>query len=114
MEIKIVTETISQAELTELARGWYVDMLKGVVDVEREILALGGEYHMDANVCLIENGSRQNSVWGFNIHLNRPRADWIEFTSLINIRPAQNNRDMLIEDGKLREKIRTIINKKIQ
>ncbi len=113
MEIKIVTEAISREELATLAREWYGDMVKGVVDIEREILALGGEYHMDANMCLTENGSKQDTVWGFNIHLNRPRAEWIEFTSLINIRPAQNNRGMLVESPELQEKIRMIINKRI-
>ncbi len=54
MEIRIVTEAISMGELAPLALAWYDDMIKGVVDVEREIVALGGEYHMDANVCLRE------------------------------------------------------------
>lgn len=114
MDIKIVTETISLEELAALSRAWYGDMVKGVVDVEREILALGGEYHMDANNSLLEHGSRQHAIWGFNIRINKPRTEWIEFTSLINIRPAQGNRGMLIESAELREKMRAIITKKIQ
>lgn len=114
MEIKIVTEIISRDEIVALAHAWYGDMIKGAVDVEKEILALGGEYHMDANVRLVEHGSVQRAIWGFNIHLNRPREEWIECTSLINIRPAQSNRGMLIEEPKLQEKMREIINKKIR
>lgn len=114
MEIKIVTEAISLGELTQLAHAWYDDMVKGVVDVEREVLALGGEYHMDANMCLTESGSKQEAVWGFNIYPNRPRSEWIEFFSLINIRPASHNRSMLIESKELQEKMRAIINNRIK
>ena len=114
MEIRIVRETIPFAELSPLAAAWYGEMIKGVVDIEKEILALGGEYHMDANMLLVENGSKQNTLWGFNIHINKPREEWIEFTSLINIRPAQGNRTMLVEDKMLQGKMRAIINKKIQ
>ena len=113
MEIQIVRDTIPIANLTPIAAAWYVDMIKGVIDVEQEILALGGEYHMDANTVLTENGSKQSDVWGFNIHLNKPREEWIECLSLINIRPAQGNRGMHVEDAALRERMSTIINRKI-
>lgn len=113
MSIKIITESISLAELKLLASAWYGDMIKGAVDVEREVLALGGEYHMDANFVLIGDGSKQDSVWGFNIYLNRQRDEWIEYRSLINIRPRQNNRGMLIEGHMLQERMRLIINKRI-
>lgn len=113
MDIKIVTNSITSDELAELARAWYGDMLKGVVDIEQEILALGGEFHMDANMLLLQSGSKQDSVWGFNIHLSKPREEWIEYTSLINIRPAQGNRGMILEDTSLQKRIRDIIGKRI-
>lgn len=113
MDIRIVTDKISLDELKPVAEHWYGDMIKGAVDVEQEVLALGGEYHMDANMVLIEAGSRQGAIWGFNIHLNRERKNWIEFTSLINIRPAQGNRGMVIESRELQGKIRAIIEKKL-
>lgn len=50
--------------MDELASAWYGDMIKGVVDIEREVRALGGEYHMDANVILVEDGSKQDCIWG--------------------------------------------------
>lgn len=113
MRIRIVAERISLAELKLLASQWYGDMIKGAVDVEREVLALGGEYHMDANAVLIEDGSQQDAVWGFNVYLGRPREDWIEFRSLINIRPAQDNRGMVIESREVQQRMRAIIEKKI-
>ena len=53
MRIKIIDKKISKDELQEIAKEFYVVMIKGVVDVERDILAVGGEYHMDANNVLI-------------------------------------------------------------
>lgn len=100
-------------ELREIAKEYYVDMIKGVVDISKETIAVGGEYHMDANVKILENGSVQTDVWGFNIFFDRPRDERIEFTSLINIRPQAGNRSMEVEDEAIREKMRDIINRKI-
>ncbi len=85
--------------------------MEGVVDIEREILAMGGEYHMDANMVLIENGSQQHNVWGFNWYFNRTGDDRIEYVSLINIRPAQGNRAMEVRDATLRDTMKVIIMK---
>lgn len=113
MNIKIVEDSITKEEMAEIAQEFYVNIIKGVIDVEREIIALGGEYHMDANMVLIEHGSQQDNIWGFNIYLNRDGDDWLEYASLINIRPAAGNRSMFIEDKELCDKIKKIISKKI-
>jgi len=84
-------------------------MVKGVVDIEREIIAIGGEYHMDANVVLIENGSKQQNIWGFNWYFDKSGNERIEYVSLINIRPTQGNRTMEVQDIFLRDKMKTII-----
>ena len=114
MKIKVIENEISLQEVIELAQEFYGTMIKGVVDIENEILALGGEYHMDANNVLIENGSKQPNVWGFNINFEKSGDDWIEYTSLINIRPAQGNRTMELADENLRNRIKEIINKKVK
>ena len=85
----------------------------GVVDVEQGILALGGEYHMDANVILVGNGSAQDKVWGFNIYPDQNGDDFIEYISLINIRPAVGNRGMLVESEEIRNIMRAIIERLI-
>lgn len=109
MDIKIIDKKISDAELREIARDFYGDIIKGVVDVRREILAMGGEYHMDANNVLIENGSKQEDIWGFNWYFDRQGDEKIEYISLINIRPKQNNRTMEVEDETLRGRIKKVI-----
>lgn len=112
--IVIVREPISKEEAAQIGVPWYEDFIKGVVDIERSIIALGGEYHMDANVVLIENGSEQQNVWGFNIYPEKDGESWIEYVSLINIRPAQGNRGMVVEDEALRKKIRNVVESLIQ
>lgn len=114
MKIKIVENEISLEELKELAQEFYGTMIKGAIDVENEILALGGEYHMDANNVLIEKGLKQPNIWGFNINFEKEGDDWIEYTSLINIRPAQGNRAMELADENLKKRIKEIINKKVK
>ena len=99
MHIVIVSETIPLAEMREIAKEFYEDMIKGVVDIDRGVIALGGEYHMDANNVLIADGSQQTDIWGFNVYLDRPREEWLEYTSLINIRPLQGNKSMTVEGG---------------
>ena len=110
MKIKIVKEKISREEIEELAKEFYITLLKGVVDIEKEIMALGGEYHMDANMELLEKEeSKQENIWGFNIIVGKTGDEMIEYVSLINIRPNQNNRQMEIESEDLRQKMKSVI-----
>lgn len=106
MNIRIINNKISEKELREIAKDFYGNMIKGVVDIEREILAMGGEYHMDANNVLIENGSIQQNVWGFNWYFEKSGDERIEYVSLINIRPKQGNRVMEVQDSFLRDKMK--------
>ncbi|MDO8523190.1 MAG: DUF5674 family protein [bacterium] len=109
MDIKIIDKKITESELREIAKDFYGEMVKGVVDIEREIIAMGGEFHMDANIILIENGSKQQNVWGFNWYFDKTGDERIEYVSLINIRPGQGNRKMEVQDVSLRDKMKTII-----
>lgn len=103
MAIKIIKEKIRKDELGS-------DMIKAVIDIEKEIIALGGELHSDANNLLIEQGSNQQNLWGINIYPEKSKDEWIEFNSLINIRPSLNNRSMEIENSETKEKIKKIVN----
>lgn len=109
MNIKIITKPITKKEALKIGREFYKEMVKGVVDIEKRIIALGGEYHMDANVILTNAGSSQNSIWGFNIYPDREGDDWIEYTALINIRPRDKNRSMTVEDKNIRRIMKEII-----
>jgi hypothetical protein len=83
-------------------------MVKYVVDIERRVAAVGGELHADAEQLLLAEGSRQTDLWGANYYHGKGRDECIEYTSLINIRPSQGNRSMLIADPGIRERVREI------
>ena len=112
-EIRIITEPITRDEAREIGKSWYQELVKGVVDIEQGVLALGDEYHMDANVILVGNGSAQDKDWGFNIYPDQSGDDFIEYISLINIRLAIGNRGMLVEDEGIRNAMRAIIERLI-
>ena len=108
-EILMVREPITLADLEPLAKAWHGTLVKGAADCRRRVIALGGDWHMDANTALIADGSHQEDVWGFNIYPAERGADAIEYISLINIRPAQGNKAMELGDEMLRTKIREIV-----
>ncbi len=99
---------LAGAELRRLVLLYFEDMVKFVVDVSRGVAAVGGEMHADAEQVLLEDGSRQADLWGANYYPGRGREECIEYTSLINIRPAQGNRSMEIQDPALRERVREL------
>lgn len=114
VEIKIVRGRISKQELIDLAEAGFGDMVKGVVDIERHILALGGELHADAETILLEDGSQQKDLWGFNLYPEEPKEGRIEFSSFINIRPSQGNRSMEVKDPLLRKNLKEIIDELVE
>ena len=108
MEILIVREAIDTETLDALAKEWHHSLVKGVADISRSVVALGGEWHMDANNRLIENGSEQKNLWGFNLYPKENGDAAIEYNSLINIRPLQGNRSMELMDEGTRRAVRRV------
>ena len=101
---------ISVSVLREMAGKMFGNLVKAVVDVEKGIMAVDGELHADEQALLLENGSKQQMIWGINIYPDKTDADFIEFDSVINIRPLQQNRSRGVEDEKIREKVLKIVN----
>jgi hypothetical protein len=99
---------IEPSELRRLVDLFFEDMVKYVVDTSRGVAAVGGEMHADAEEALLEDGSRQPDLWAANYYPGRGREECIEYTSLINIRPAQDNRSMEIRDPAIRERVRDL------
>ena len=84
-KFKIITEKISLNELKTAAQATFGDLVKAVVDVEREIIALDAELHSDLEALLIDNGSKQKNLWGINFYPEIDGDDFIEFDSMINM-----------------------------
>ena len=84
-------------------------MVKFVVDVERGVVALGGEMHADAEALLLQQGSTQSDLWGGNLYPWNEPDQRIEFTSFINIRPMEENMGMEIENADIRGAVQRLI-----
>lgn len=106
-DVVVLEQRIEPVVLRRLVER-FEDMVKYVVDVERGVIAIGGEMHSDAEQVLLDAGSRQSDLWGANYYPGRGRADCIEFTALINIRPAAGNRGMELQDQTLRERVQSL------
>jgi hypothetical protein len=90
-------------------------LVKAVVDIENKLMVVDAELHADEELLLLENGSLQENLWGINIYPDNIGGDnWIEFDSMINVRPGQGNRSRSIEDTNIQQKIVTIVKDLIQ
>lgn len=87
------------------------DLVKAVVDVKKQIMAVDAEMHADEEAYLLERGSAQNDLWGINIYPDNEGKGFVEFDSMINIRPNQNNRSRSVDDPKIQKMILEIVNK---
>jgi hypothetical protein len=109
--IRIINEKISLEDLKKVAEERFGDMVKAVVDIKKDIMAIGGDLHADEETLLLKNGSQQEDLWGVNLYAGKVEEDFIEFDSIINLRPRQNNRSRGVEDVNIRKKIVEIVNK---
>ena len=106
---RIFRERISRAELARLAEEQFGDWIKAVVDVSREVMAIGGDLHADDEAALLADGSRQRDLWGINLYPGERGPDWIEFDSMINLRPRDGNRSRGVDDEQIRNRIRQVV-----
>lgn len=114
MDVKLVDKPISRQHLKNAAQEMYGDMVKAVVDVEKKVMALGGELHADEEAFLLQLNSRQEDLWGINLYPDQELPEMVEFDSMINIRPRQNNRSRGVEDQTIRERIVAIVGRLIE
>ena len=107
-------EKITIARLKEIASKTFGEMVKADVDVNQGIIVIDAELHADIEQFMLDNGSAQEDIWGINLYPEQYGSqDFIEFDSMINIRPLQGNRSRYVEDAELREKITGIVNEAI-
>jgi len=110
--IKIITKPITLSQLAAEAQKTFGDMVKAVVDVDQAMLAINGELHADEEAVLIEQGSKQDHLWGINLYPELyGQVDWLEFDSMINLRPSRGNASRSVDDPKIQKRIVEIVNK---
>ena len=105
----IISQPIKHSELNGMLPGCFGDMIKAVVDVRKGILGLDAELHADIVKELLSQSSIQTDLWGINLYPEMDEDDFIEFDSLINIRPFQGNRCRDVLDPIVRKQIVDIV-----
>lgn len=105
---------MTRVRLTELAAAGFGDMIKAVVDCRRRVMVVGGELHADEEQALMDDGSTQSDLWGINLYPTDTSEDWIEFDSMINVRPGQGNPSRGVESEDIRHMIRAIVAELVQ
>jgi len=112
--MRIVREPLPIAELNAMAARTFGDLVKAVVDVERGLMSVDAELHSDEEAQLLEDGSEQQHLWGINLYPGNTEQDWIEYDSVINIRPWQDNRSRGVEDLQLRARIVRVVGRLVE
>ncbi|MEO0825857.1 MAG: DUF5674 family protein [Cyanobacteria bacterium J06635_15] len=103
--IHIICDRATTKQMRQMleALGVYIKL---AVDIERGILAGGGELHADCEQLLLQDGSEQTHLWGADWY---PLKQAVGYESIINIRPSVGNLSMEIQDPALREKVDQIV-----
>jgi hypothetical protein len=109
-----VIDTIGISELTIMAKNMYGDLVKAVVDLQKNSLVVDAEMHADEEQYLLEKGSKQADLWGINLYPGKFGTDeFVEFDSMINIRPRQQNMSRNVEDTEIRKRIISLVKQKV-
>jgi hypothetical protein len=111
---RIVRTPIPLSEVADLAQIQFGDMVKAAIDIDRGVMAIGGELHSDEEALLLDDGSAQRDIWGINLYPGEPQEAWIEFDAIINVRPSQGNRSRSVEDTELQARIWQVVDSLIQ
>lgn len=110
--MKLIDTSITNNELLDMSKKIFDGLVKAVVDIESEIMVVDAELHADQEDYLIQRGSKQENLWGINIYPEEVDSNnWLEFDSMINLRPSQNNRSREIENEVIRAKVASIVEK---
>lgn len=107
--IQIINRPISRQDLKEIAQKMYGHLVKAVVDLRLKKIALGGELHADGEALLLQEGSKQKDLWGMNLYPDQTGDGFIEFDSMINIRPSQGNLSRQVQTETLQKQIRELV-----
>lgn len=109
MELIHPPAKISRAALQAAATQLFGNLVKAVVDIEKGVMVINAELHADEEAYLIEHGSLQQNLWGINLYPELEGDDFIEFDSMINLRPSQGNTSRSVENPVTQDKIRRIV-----
>ena len=109
--MRILEKPVTVDELKKIAADTFGDLVKAVVDVRLGLVAIDAELHSDQEALLIENGSSQKDLWGINFYPYLEGDDFVEFDSMINMRPSQGNMNRGVDSPSIRKEIFEIVDR---
>ena len=110
--MQILKEIMTKEELKTICTVCFDDeMVTAVVDLGSDQLGIDAELHADIEQMFLQQGARQEDLWGINLYFDEEGEDFIEYDSLINIRPRQNNMGRGVYDEMTRKKIAEVVRK---
>jgi len=107
--MRTIEKPITKLELKKIAQERFGHFVKAVVDIEKKIMVIDADLHADEEALLLAEGSRQQNLWGINLYPDLSDEEWIEFDSMINVRPSQGNRGRGVDDEHIQKKIIAIV-----
>ena len=110
----ILHDPITRKDLAAIAQATFGDLVKGVVDVQRDRIAIDAELHADLEALLLEEGSQQEHLWGVNFYPDLAGEDFVEFDSMINLRPSHGNMSRGIDSEEMQKKVLDVIHRWIE
>lgn len=110
-KMQVLDTTITINELKIMVENSSRNFVKAVVDIDQDLVAIDAELHSVLRALLIEGGSDQENLWGINLYPDLTGDDFIEFKSMINLRPYQNNMSRSVDDDSTRKKIIQVVEK---
>lgn len=112
----VVRDEISLNDLKQMSEKMFGPFVKAVVDIHQKIMVVDADMHADEEEFLLETeNSIQENLWGINIYPEKMGCDdFIEFDSMINVRPAWGNRSRGVDNPEIQKKIRDIVNRLVK
>lgn len=99
--IVVLDRKITPGEFKQ-AREIYTDYIKTVVDIERNIIAVGGEFHIDCEEVLLKQGSKLENLFGGGYRVSTKE---VEYMAMSNYKPNFGKVTYEIMDPIVREKV---------
>ena len=112
--MKLVDKKISIGELKQMSVRMFGGLVKAVVDIHKQVMVVDAEMHADEEAYLLKEGSKQDDLWGINLYPDATGEDWLEFDSMINLRPSFGNRSRGVDDPDTRARIADLVNQLVK
>lgn len=109
--MELINKMISRSSLKKMSENMFENLVKAVVDIEKEVMMVDALMHADLEVALLELGSSQKNLWGINLYPYESGESFIEFDSMINLRPSWGNRSRGVDDPLIQKKIIELVHK---